>query len=173
MNDERERDPEIEQDRWLREDSTRDRSRNRVSEAAIGRWKPEPIVGMWRCRGLNPSNPCPQRANVGVTADTIAQWMAFNAQLRKRGEDPIDSDEIVRCDACRRGIAHQRAPKLRERVEQVAQCIRDLKASPAPRKERELLKQLEAWNHPDLPGLLQAIEERSKGGGRKVRRDEL
>lgn len=169
-----EMDPEVLADIQLRAATMRERSRSRISGAAIGQWRPEADVAWWPCRGLNRANPCPQRTLVGVTSDVVEQLFAFNERLRRMGDDALDSSEVVRCLPCIRGIAAQRAPALRKRVGEVAECVRQLKASPDPRRERELIKQLEAWHHPDVPGLLQAIEERTRAnGGKRVTRGSL
>jgi hypothetical protein len=168
-----EQDPEVAADIRLRDSSKYDSSRARPSMALLGTWKPEKPAGAWYCRGASKAHPCPQRAIVPVDADTIERLLVFNGYLRARNEDPLDSNEIVRCDACRRGIAFQRPPLLRKRVEEVAECIRQLKASSDPRRERELVKQLEAWHHPDVSGLLQALEEKRKGGSQRVTRASL
>lgn len=166
-------DPEVLADLDLRESSVHDRSRTRPTEYALGRWATDADVAWWYCKGLNKANPCPQKAIVGVTADVVEQVFRFNAMLRSRGEPPLDTAELVRCMACRRGIAAQRPAALRKRCDEMAECIRQLKASSDPRRERELIKQIETWGHPDVPGLLQAIDERRRGGKSKRSRDDV
>lgn len=170
---EHEPDPEVLEDLRLRDASERDPTRTRPTPALIGTWQPDPMAGMWACRGLNAANPCPQRTMVPVTAADIERLLIFNAELRRLGQDPIDSGTVVRCEPCRRGIAHQRSLKLWDRVDAVADHIRQLKASPDPRREREIIKQLEAWGHPDVAGLLQVLSDRAKGKSKGASREAL
>jgi hypothetical protein len=174
MNDEI--DPEVLADLRLRASSERDSSRARPSASLLGTWKPdEKPAGMWRCRGRGKGKaPCPSNAIVPVMADTMERLMIFNQRLRSMGEDPIDTDDVVRCDPCQRAINAARSGLLRQRIEEMAQVIRDVKASGNPRGERAKIAQLEKWGHPDVAGLLQAIEDRLRGGkGKRMGRDSL
>lgn len=167
-------DPEVQADLRLRSSSQYDSSRSRPSATALGTWKPDKPAGMWRCRGRNAQHPCPWRSMVPVTAETIERLMIFNGQLRARGETPIDSGEVVRCEQCRAGIAEARPVILRKRVDDIAALIRKLKESADPCSEREMITQLEKWQHPDVPGLLRAIgEQRSANKGQRVRKESL
>lgn len=171
-------DPEVLADLQLRASSQHDRTRARPSASLLGTWAPnEKPAGMWRCKGRGKGKePCPQNAIVPVTAETMERLLIFNGQLRKRGEDPIDTDDVERCIPCQRAINAARPALLRKRVDDMAVVIRDLKSSTDPRRERELIKQLETWQHPDVPALLQAIEDRQRGPsgkGARVRKDSL
>jgi hypothetical protein len=155
MSDE-ELDPEVQRDLWLREASTRDSTRSRPSEKHLGEWAPEKPVGKWKCR----VPPCGNF--VDVTESTMEYWAMWNRHLMAKGESPLDTKTILWCDSCREQLAKRRSELLRKRVTELAECIKQLKASKDPRQERELIKQIEAWRHPDLQGLLFSLEQSQK-----------
>ncbi len=153
-----EEDPEVAADLALRESSVFDRSRTRVEPAMLATWAPRvAFVGMWRCRG-GKSFVC--SSMIPVTEETIERWMMFNARLRDIGQSPIDSGEVLRCDRCVEAWRAQRPATIWDRVDAMAKLIQALKNSDRPEEEREIIKQLTAWNHPDVRGLLQAIAVR-------------
>lgn len=163
MSRELDLDPEIVDDLRLRAASEHDRSRTRISSTTLGTWAPrERIVGAWKCR----TPPC--RTMIDVSEDTMERWAQFNVMLRSRGEEPLDTSTIMRCDRCQAEVNRRRPELLRKRHDEMAECIRQLKDSPDPRREHELIKQLTLWHHGDVPGLLDAIERRTSAAkGRK------
>lgn len=167
----REVDPEVVADLRLREDSMRDPTRERRSEAMLGTWAPrEKYVGKWKCK----TPVC--SAYVDVVEDTIERWMLLNGMLKARGEETIRTDEVLRCDRCRNEMSLARRVHLRKRVDEMAVIIRQLKSSSNPRGEHELIRQLEKWHHPDLKGLLDAIERRLESENKtskRTRREDL
>ncbi|MBA3421673.1 MAG: hypothetical protein H0U12_07240 [Thermoleophilaceae bacterium] len=161
-----EEDPEVIADLKLRAYSEHDTSRARPSRDRIGRWAPDKTVGAWRCR----RSGC--AGLFAVTAEAVEHVEIFNRELARRGEDAIDLRQVAWCDGCRAAWLASRSTKARERVDAIAELVRELKASNQPRTLTEQIKQLRKWNHPDLDGLLSAIEERLRSGkGKRERKD--
>ncbi len=151
-------DPEVAADLALRESSAFDRSRTRAEPVMLATWAPRvAFVGMWRCRG-DKAFHC--GAMVPVSECTMERWMMFNARLRSIGQAPIDSGDVLLCDRCFEELRRIRSAKLWERVDRIAKLIEALKNSDRPDEEREIIKQLTEWHHPDVRGLLQAIAVR-------------
>ena len=161
MSDE---DPEIVADRKLRAYSERDPSRSRGD--GVYDWKPPASVTQWKCR----TPPC--KVFVGIDADTVEQWEMFNRELKKRGEKPIASHEVVRCPSCEAEMVKIQPLRLRKRADRMADVIRQLKDGATSIRwksndgehvggRREALDQLKTWGHPDVIGLEQALTEKS------------
>lgn len=157
-------DPEVLADLALRRDSERDRTRARTARYD---WSPPAIAGQWRCR--NPQ--C--RAWVPVSVDAFEAAAVFNAQLKRKGESPLDVDTLVMCDACRELTTGWVAKKRRDQVERMRAAIIELKQTQKPERQRELLEQLRIWHHPDVDGLENWLRERDKASGRGKARKEL
>jgi len=153
-------DPEVRHDRMLREESMRDTSRTRGK--GIYDWKPPVFVCHWQCRGK-----C--GAMVGITQDTIDHLEQFNRYLERRGEPPIDTTKTVFCDACIKYGKSLQGDNNRNRVDALAELIRELKNSIAPDRERDLIERIRKAGHPDVDALVQVLtEKRAKGVGRKA-----
>lgn len=161
MSDERDYDldEEVEADRQLRNSSLRDSSRS----GEPPRWTKPDTAAEWPCR----NGAC--RVRVEVTADALEQMAMFNRILRERGEPEITESEVVVCDACRRLLATHEAAQRDKRNERTTQIIRALKQSGMPRDEHELLAELRKLHHPDVPGLLEALDGASDSSKRKRR----
>lgn len=153
-------DPEVVDDLQLRDRSAADRARTRGD--GVYDWRQPKIVGKWHCFAPH----C--QSLVDVTEETMDRWATFNSHLASRGEPPLDHGRILRCDSCRAAFAAVRSSKLRERVDQMADLIRQLKAAQDPRREREIIAQLEKWHHPDVQGLLSALEAKQTRGSRRT-----
>jgi len=160
-----EEDPEVVADLQLRAASERDSTRSRPSPALLEVWAPSSkFVGVWKCR----TAPCMRM--VSVTEETLEYFEKCNEWLALKGEQPLDPTTILRCDRCRDEVKARRPALLRQRVVEMAAVIGKLKASPQPRQEHDLIRQLTSWNHPDLPGLLDALDPRA---GKSRKRGEL
>lgn len=160
-----EQDPEVLDDLRLRAASQYDSTRQRGE--GVYAWRKPDDVGAWKCRG-----GC--GTLVGVTEDVMAQFATFNGYLRKKLEAPLNHDAIVLCDRCRARMLTERSYRLYERVENLRKTIQALKAHPEPRKASVLLAELSDYKHPDIPGLLDALDaKRAERGGKKERRSSL
>lgn len=158
-----EMDPEVLADLKLRAATEYDRTRSRPSRDSIGTWQPDPIVAGWRCR----NDKCPEV--VPVTQETIDRAEIFDRELVRRGEMPIDRKATVFCEACVRRFAASRGVVKRNAVDELAQVIAKIKASPNPRNEHTLLEQLRKRHHPDIDGLLQSLEGPQDGVTRRAK----
>jgi hypothetical protein len=151
-----EEDPEVIADLQLR--AYTERARTGLSDAAFGqaiRQAATPrIVGQVPCRGRCGST-------CDWTAEAEEQFAMFNRELLRRREAPLDKTRIVFCQRCIDSAAPIRATEARKHVEYIADLIRRVKASGNPEGERDLLEKLKKANHPDIPGLLEAL--RAKG----------
>lgn len=146
-----EQDPEVVADLQLRAATLRERGRAREMPA----YEPSKIVDRWPCRA------CKQP--VEVTEDGVDRYQVFNRQLARQGEERLDHTKILFCDSCRVEYQRTAADRRRGQVERMAVVIRQLKSSNKPEEERLMIKQLEAWGHPDVTGLVQAIRLRLDG----------
>jgi hypothetical protein len=150
-------DPEVLADLQFRDDSERDTTRSRTTSS----WSPPVYVHEWECRHPR----CDVR--VPVTEDTVERLAIFNRQLEARGERPIPCDAVMLCDEHRVEFERHRQQKLRERVDELASVIRQLKASPNPSAEHALIARLGPLGHPEPAALMATLEAR---GGAKKRR---
>lgn len=164
-----EEDPEVLADLRLRASSMHDSSRTRAVDVNQ-LWQRPVLVTEWRCRFPD----C--RVMVGMDQDAVDRLERFNAELarrRARGEadaHPIETHQIMICDAHKRLFDEKRAHRLRERVVELRDAIQQIKASSDPRNEKALIEILHKRHHPDVDGLLQAIEERIGTKGKTKRR---
>lgn len=158
-------DPEVLGDLRLRVATEYDSSRTR-GEGTYN-WKQPDMVGAWPCRFPG----CAQL--VGVDEDTMAQLAQFNGYLRKRKEAPIDINQILMCPKHEALFKQERSYRLHEKVQKLAGLIKQLKAHANPRKATELIAEITSLKHPDVAGLLDAIEARQNSGGKRQKRGEL
>jgi hypothetical protein len=150
-------DPEVLADLRLRASSQRDKSRDRGDGDYS--WTPPNIVGKWRCR--NPR--CGELVDVPEVA--MDRFCAFNAELRRRGEEPLDRDRILFCPRCTDEFKRVAGDRARDRVERMRSAIIELKQTRDPERQRELLDQLRVWHHPDVDGLTLWLRERERIAG--------
>ena len=129
-------DPEIIADLQLRSSSQYDSTRLRPGAESHAAWRPSRVIGKWKCR----TPPC--RNLVDVTEETMEYWAKCNGWLRARGEAPLDTETILRCESCEEQVKAKRGPWLRNRVDEIASVIRQLKDSRNPRNEEHLLAKL-------------------------------
>lgn len=155
----RELDPEIQADLDLRESSVHDPKRTRKEP----KWVPPVEVALWTCRRPR----CPNV--VGVTQEVVEQLETFNGYLRARAEREIPTNAVMLCSDCRREAAAYRVGIIRERHDELANVIRELKQSPTPRNEHDRIRKLEELRHPDIKGLLDALDEKLKHGSKRAR----
>ncbi len=159
-----EMDPEVVADLQLRAYSQNDRSRTRGE--GVYDWKPPADVAQWKCR----TPPC--KVFVGVDADTVEQWEMFNRELKRRGEKPIASHEVMICDSCRANHAEILPLKQLKRNDRMADVIRQIKNGDTSIRwkendgdhignRREAIDMLKKWGHPDVVGFEQALSEKS------------
>lgn len=162
-------DPEVLADLELRDASMRDRSRSRRAEATLGRELPAPPVAWWTCRAPR----CGQL--VGIPEQAVERLEIFNARLVSRGEQPIPDDTVAVCDEHRAMLLTHRAETLRRKHDRLRENIVKLKASPNPRSEHELLRELERDHHPDISGLLESLARKLEGdkASKRTRRGDL
>lgn len=160
-----EEDPEVRRDLELRESSRYDRSRSRISEAAIGNATVAATVAYWSCRNRVCRKPC------AVGDEAIFAFEVHNRQLRARGEEPLNTAEIMICADCRTLSQRKIADRNRERVEELRGLIQRMKQSTNPRAEHDLIRQMTDLRHPDVTGLIESLaaklEKPGKGTGRK------
>lgn len=151
MGEDYQQDPEVIADLQLRAATLRDRSRAREMPA----FEAAKFVDSWPCRACK--QPVP------VTDDGVDRYQVFNRQLARLGQERLDHTKIMFCDSCRNEYQRTAADRRRGQVDRMAVVIKKLKASTKPEEEREMIKQLEAWHHPDVSGLVQAIRNRLDG----------
>lgn len=163
-------DPEVVADLRLRASSERDPSRSRPSEKLLGTWKPDEdkFVGAWKCRYFERAK-CGEF--VGVTQDTVDRLEQFNRMLDRRGEAPINTSTVLICDRCIARRAESVPAKLRARVDELAGVIRKIKATANPRAEHDLIRELTRLSHPDVKGLLDALDGKLKRDKSRPRGD--
>jgi hypothetical protein len=154
-------DPEVRADIELR--ARTERQRGRTSNAAT--WSPPEIAARWPCRVC--------RTLVDVSGDGVALYLRFNEMLKRRNEEPLSTEQIMYCDACRGEFKRTAAERRRGQIERMRPLIQRLKRSGNPESERALILQLEQWGHPDVNGLVQAIRDRIASKGRKPERTEV
>lgn len=155
-----EEDPEVLADLQLRDSSERDSTRTRG--AGVYDWRKPGDVAWWKCRG-----GC--GVLVGVCEDVCEYRQQLNGYLRKRMEADIPVDGIVPCDKCRARFKQERAYRNWERKEAMAEAVKKLKDAKDPRKDSETLAVLEKLHHPDIPGLLDALDAK-RSSSTNVRR---
>jgi hypothetical protein len=122
---------------------------------------PKPIAQR-SCRGCG--QPC------DVTETGMAALKMGQRFLLKRGEEPMDERRIFACERCEMRVRDAIGQSNREKVDEMAAIIRDLKESIDPPSETAMLERLAQLHHPDIPGLLRAISERKaaeKQGGKR------
>lgn len=156
-------DPEVVADLQLRAYTQHDRSRSRADNHST--WRPEATVGYWNCR----REGC--MGIIAITQDAVDRLDDANRMLQRRGELKIKSREVAWCDGCVKLFAKARADRLRERTDAMATCIRELKEHPNPRSAHDLIAQISKLRHPDLQGLLEAIEIKRKTGPERAKRE--
>lgn len=156
-------DPEVLADLQLRASSERDRTRSRNANYD---WTPPPVIDRVPCR-----------ARCGNVADWTQEaqdaFETFNRILAQRDEGPLDKTRIVFCDECKAKGATIAGPRNRKHVDIVRDLVEQLKQTEKPRSERILLKNLELQGHPDIPGLLDAIDQKRAKGGKPQTKDVL
>jgi hypothetical protein len=152
---ERDEDPEVVADLQLRARTERERTGNREA-----RWTAPVFVSEWSCRSC--------RELVPVTAEAVENWKMFCRMLAARNEAPIRTGEIVFCDRCRAEFRRTAPDRRRGQVDRMRPVIVRLKRSSNPEEERELIKQLEAYGHPDVTGLVAAIRARIESKGTRA-----
>jgi hypothetical protein len=145
-------DPEVIADLQFRSQTERDPSRTR---GANYDWRAPEVIGKWKCRNRACSTLC------DVTEDTMARWADSNAMCERRGWPRIETHEVLVCDRCKLLLADKLCDKRKAQREQTATLIQRLKASSSPRNERGIVEQLEKLGHPDIVGLLEALEGKS------------
>jgi hypothetical protein len=146
-------DPEVIEDLQLRARTMRERSGNREAQ-----YTAPVFVSEWACRAC--------RELVPITADAMENWQRFNRMLAARNEAAIRTSEIVFCDRCRVEFRRTAPERRRGQVERMRPVIIKLKRSSNPEEEREAIKQLETYGHPDVNGLVAAIRARLESKGR-------
>jgi len=157
-------DPEVERDLMLRAVTERER---RSSYSETSRWRPPAIVGQWRCR-----NPKCQRM-VDVPEDGMTALAAWNVILRKRGEEPLDHDQVMFCTTCRPLYVKVEAERRRARNARIGTALRELRETDDPSRQAELLDELEELGHEDVDGLRRSLSERARSASARRPRREL
>lgn len=156
-------DPEVIADLKLRAYTEHDRSRTRHAVHAFGAGGPDPIVAEWSCR--NPE--CRKPVAVTQTAiDTLAQ---FNGDAYKlaRESRPIKESTVVACSDCEQLARDYRAKAMDKRRYELSKAVKMMREKKNPRDEQDLIALLKKLKHPDVPGLIEAIETRQKLPGAK------
>lgn len=148
-------DPEVVADRRLQAATIRQRGGKHEGAS----YRPPVIVAEWPCRAC--------KKPYGVTEDAVEAYETWNRELARRGDVPLDSKAIVFCDSCRAVYTDTAPSRRRGQVERMRPVIQQLKRSNSPEQEYALLKQLDAWGHPDVPGLVGAIRARLEGKGKR------
>lgn len=127
-----------------------------------GAYKPPIVVGFAKCRNFG------RCANVVAwneeADDQLAVW---NRQLAKQNEPLIERDKVMfcaQCEAAKRAYAIEHYAKARELMRD---CIRELKSTTNPERERELAKKIGMLGHPDVNGLLESIRTDKSTNPRK------
>ncbi len=161
MSDE-EFDPEVAADLALREASVHDAARTRTANYA---WSPPKTVAMWRCKRPG----C--QGTLEITQEAVEALETANRQLRRTGEKPLTTSEVVFCLRCRAEFVRSAPDRRRAQVDRMAYVIKQLKAGETRIQvrdkdgerwldEREALDQLAKWGHPDVKGFEEALKRR-------------
>lgn len=106
----------------------------------------------------------------------------FNRELERRGESVLDTKQVMYCASCAAILKETASDRRRQQTDAVADVVKQLFAGETNirvrRKdgvhhvdEREALKQLQTWGHPDVAGLEHALSERRKS--KRGRRERL
>lgn len=146
-------DPESLADLALRSETEHDTSRTRKEPS----WSRPKITDQWPCRTCGEP--------VDVTAEAHDALNVFDRILAERGEQSLDTNAIMFCNACRDKHRASAADRRSRENAALKALIVKLKASRQPEQEHELIAQIRNWGHPDVEGLVQAIRDRlaSKG----------
>lgn len=92
--------------------------------------------------------PCVDcQAEVDVEPLCVAAAYAFNAELKRRGKEPLTHREIVRCDECGKAWREQQAAASQKRLEKARALFSEMRAMVLDPPDEEVT---EAW-HKDLP----------------------
>lgn len=162
MSDERARDPEVVEDELLRRRSLHDKTRS----GDPGPFQSAQIVDKVPCR-----------ARCGTLADWPQEaedaFVIWNRKLESDGETPIDKTRVSFCGACTTLGKGMQGDRNRKAVEAMREAIGGLKNSNNPRNERALITKIERIGHPDIHGLLEAIEISRKAPGKARRSSEI
>lgn len=158
-------DPEVVADVQLRASTERDSSRSRPNQFVLGSWRPDGPVAQWNCRRPG----C--HTLVDVTQDGVDRLEQANAMLVRLGQRKILDTEVLWCPACSKAFFDARSDRLRVKVDRLAELIRKLKDSTTPRSEHLLLTDIEKCHHPDIRGLLDAIDARRAKPGERSKRE--
>jgi hypothetical protein len=158
-------DPEVAADIALRERTTWERN----PSAGMPAYKPPVVVTHWPCRAC--------KTPVAITEDALEQKAVFDRQLARQDEKPIDSNTIAICDGCQTKRWKLLADRNRERVDNLARAIRELRGGtkfpqppgPAPQRAREieLVRDVIKFKHPEPDALIKAISDARNQGGRR------
>ncbi len=147
-------DPEVIADLQLRASSEHDSTRTREAVRPMG----SKFITTWKClmESCNVQMP--------VTEDAVFALDTCNAELERRGEPPIPPFGV--CPAHAALLESKRAADQPDKQDRIAEMIRELKASDHPARETALIAKLRRSGHPDVDGLLSALQGTTK---RKVR----
>lgn len=156
MSDERFTDEESRADHFKRIDTELDFKRSRVVAAAVPGGN---TVGHWVCRG-----GC--GTAVEVTEAAFDAAATFSAQLRRRGEKPLDTARIVFCPDCK-VIDDKRYQERAENARgEIAWRIAELRNNtPGSQREETLVRELKDLGCNDVGAIVHAIREKHRGGG--------
>ena len=146
-----EEDPEVVADLRLRAATERDDSRSRLTPAQLLAWKPDAPVAQWHCR--HPS--C--ASLVDVTQEAVDTLATMNGRLRSLGEREIPTDAVMLCEPHRNLMHRILEEKHGEQRVELAECVKRMRQSPAPRNEHDLIKRMTALHHPDVTGLIESL----------------
>jgi hypothetical protein len=152
-------DPEVVADIKLRAATLRDSSRSREMPTFI----PARITGQVPCRGRCGSL-------VDWTEEAEERFAIFNRILARKMEAPLDKTRIAFCNKCRTTGMAMQGERNRKATDLMKQFIVELKNGPkSAERERELVDKITKLGHPDVAGLVQAIQERkaSKSSARR------
>lgn len=115
---------------------------------AVGEPEPE-IVASWPCRDC--------KAPVALTSAGADAFASANKQLRKRGEKPLDSTQVLRCAHC---VAAEKAGEGDRNAAwsaNVNRLVAELRATRNPLEAARLTAELRRSGAPGIASLIESI----------------
>ncbi len=97
----------------------------------------------------------------------------WDRKLASDDEAGLDRTRIAFCDACTKLGKGMQGDRNRKAVEAMREAIVELKSAGNPRGEKTLIAKIERIGHPDISGLLDAIEQSRKTTGKTRRSSEI
>jgi hypothetical protein len=155
-------DPEIANEARVRAEVEQDRPDTNY-DRQVRELLDDPVITRWRCR----THGCGELVDAPKSA--VDSLTVFNAQLERRRQSPIQTDEVLFCGRCKGNLKVKSDEARRAKSERLAPIVKLLTQSAQPEREHALIRQLREWKHPDVDGLVQAlVQRRGRSGGGSI-----